>query len=61
MMVLALTILVMVGLIPMPEDVLNTIRNHAGELDVPYQSLIELWCAEKAAGLAQPSRNAPSR
>jgi len=39
----------------MPEDVLNTIRNHARRLDVPYQSLIKLWCAEKAAELvAQP-------
>ena len=37
----------------MPEDVLNTIRNHARRLDVPYQSLIKLWCAEKAAELAQ--------
>jgi predicted DNA binding CopG/RHH family protein len=35
----------------MPEDVLNTIRNHARRLDVPYQSLIKLWCAEKAAEL----------
>jgi predicted DNA binding CopG/RHH family protein len=31
----------------MPEDVLNSIRNHARKLDVPYQSLIKLWCAEK--------------
>jgi predicted DNA binding CopG/RHH family protein len=37
----------------MPEDVLNTIRNHARRLDVPYQSLIKLWCAEKAAELIQ--------
>lgn len=37
----------------MPEDVLNTIRNHARRLDVPYQSLIKLWVAEKAAELAQ--------
>jgi predicted DNA binding CopG/RHH family protein len=40
----------------MPEDVLNTIRNHARKLDVPYQSLIKLWCAEKVAELARPSR-----
>lgn len=40
----------------MPEDVLNTIRNHAHRLDVPYQSLIKLWCAEKAAELAQSAR-----
>jgi predicted DNA binding CopG/RHH family protein len=35
----------------MPEDVLNTIRHHARKLDVPYQSLIKLWCAEKVAEL----------
>jgi predicted DNA binding CopG/RHH family protein len=35
----------------MPEDLLNTIRTHARKLDVPYQSLIKLWCAEKAAQL----------
>lgn len=35
----------------MPEDVLNKIRNHARKLDVPYQSLIKLWCAEKVAEL----------
>ncbi len=39
----------------MPEDVLNTIRNHARKLDVPYQSLIKLWCAEKAAELVHGS------
>jgi predicted DNA binding CopG/RHH family protein len=42
----------------MPEDVLNTIRNHARKLDVPYQSLIKLWCAEKVAELAQRPRGA---
>ena len=36
----------------MPEDVLNTIRNHARKLDVPYQSLIKLWCAEKVEELS---------
>ena len=41
----------------MPEDVLNTIRGHARRLDVPYQSLIKLWCAEKAAELVESSRN----
>ena len=40
----------------MPEDVLNTIRHHARKLDVPYQSLIKLWCAEKAAELNLPAR-----
>jgi hypothetical protein len=39
----------------MPEDVLNTIRSHARRLDVPYQSLIKLWCAEKVAELVPPS------
>jgi hypothetical protein len=39
----------------MPEDVLNTIRNHARRLDVPYQSLIKLWCAQKAQELAKSS------
>ena len=39
----------------MPEDVLNTIRNHARKLDVPYQSLIKLWCAQKAQELAKSS------
>jgi len=42
----------------MPEDMLNTIRNHARKLDVPYQSLIKLWCAEKAAELVQTPRAA---
>src|ERR1700682_3845875 len=37
----------------MPGDLLNTIRNHARKLDVPYQSLIKLWCAEKAAELVR--------
>src|SRR5665213_948054 len=39
----------------LPEDLLNTIRSHARRLDVPYQSLIKLWCAEKAAELAPRS------
>ena len=42
----------------MPEDVLNTIRHHARRLDVPYQSLIKLWCAEKVAELKTPPRTA---
>lgn len=36
----------------MPEDVLNSIRIHARKLDVPYQSLIKLWLAEKVAEIA---------
>jgi predicted DNA binding CopG/RHH family protein len=38
----------------LPEDVLDSIRNHARKLDVPYQSLMKLWLAEKAAQIAQP-------
>lgn len=37
----------------MPEDVLNSIRDHARRLDVPYQSLIKLWCAEKVAEITR--------
>ena len=44
----------------MPEDVLNTIRSHARRLDVPYQSLIKLWCAEKASELIHSPRAAQS-
>jgi predicted DNA binding CopG/RHH family protein len=35
----------------MPEDVLNSIRDHARRIDIPYQSLIKLWCAERVAEL----------
>ncbi|MGD0800135.1 MAG: BrnA antitoxin family protein [Terracidiphilus sp.] len=42
----------------MPEDVLNTIRSHARKMDVPYQSLIKLWCAEKVAELIHSSPSA---
>jgi predicted DNA binding CopG/RHH family protein len=42
----------------MPEDVLNAIRSHARKLDVPYQSLIKLWCAEKVNELVRPPRTA---
>lgn len=47
----------------MPEDLLNTIRSHARKLDVPYQSLIKLWCAEKAAEVVRsaPVRNRSSK
>lgn len=37
----------------MPEELLTTIRKQARKLDVPYQSLIKFWCAEKAAELAK--------
>jgi predicted DNA binding CopG/RHH family protein len=32
----------------LPEELLNTIRTQAHKLDVPYQSLMKLWLAEKA-------------
>jgi len=32
----------------LPEELLNTIRIQAHKLDVPYQSLMKLWLAEKA-------------
>ncbi len=38
----------------LPEDVLDAIRNHARKLDVPYQSLMKLWLAEKAAQVIRP-------
>ncbi len=38
----------------MPQDVLNCIRDQARRLDVPYQSLIKLWCAEKVAPANRP-------
>jgi predicted DNA binding CopG/RHH family protein len=43
-----------------PEDILNTIRSHARRLDVPYQSLIKLWCAEKAVELTYSPRTPQS-
>jgi predicted DNA binding CopG/RHH family protein len=43
----------------LPEDVLNTIRSHANRLDVPYQSLMKLWLAEKAAQSTQSSALVP--
>ena len=32
----------------LPEELLTAIRNAARKLDVPYQSLMKLWLAEKA-------------
>ncbi len=43
----------------LPEDVLDAIRNHARKLDVPYQSLMKLWLAEKAAQVVRPETVAP--
>ncbi|MGA8779953.1 MAG: CopG family antitoxin, partial [Terracidiphilus sp.] len=45
----------------MPENLLDTIRSHAQRLDVPYQSLIKLWIAEKVATLARQQKAARSR
>lgn len=36
----------------LPEDLLDTIRSRAHRLDVPYQSLMKLWLAEKATEAA---------
>jgi predicted DNA binding CopG/RHH family protein len=44
----------------MPENLLDTIRSHAQRLDVPYQSLIKLWIAEKVATLARERRPSQS-
>ena len=33
----------------LPEDLLDSIRSRAHKLDVPYQSLMKLWLAEKAS------------
>jgi predicted DNA binding CopG/RHH family protein len=41
----------------MPEDVLNSIRDHARRIDIPYQSLIKLWCAERVAELKSHATN----
>ncbi|MGA3102592.1 MAG: BrnA antitoxin family protein [Terracidiphilus sp.] len=45
----------------MPENLLDTIRSHAQRLDVPYQSLIKLWVAEKVAELANKPPRANRR
>lgn len=36
----------------LPEELLDTIRSRAHKLDVPYQSLMKLWLAEKAVEAA---------
>jgi predicted DNA binding CopG/RHH family protein len=41
----------------LPEDVLDSIRVHARKLDVPYQSLMKLWLAEKAAQVRRPAQS----
>ena len=34
----------------LPKELLTSIRGQARKMDVPYQSLMKLWLAEKAAG-----------
>lgn len=34
----------------LPKELLTEIRDQARKLDVPYQSLMKLWLAEKASG-----------
>jgi predicted DNA binding CopG/RHH family protein len=45
----------------MPENLLDTVRSHAQRLDVPYQSLIKLWIAEKVATLNRRQNTMRSR
>ncbi len=45
----------------MPENLLDTVRSHAQRLDVPYQSLIKLWVAEKVATLNRQQKIVRSR
>jgi predicted DNA binding CopG/RHH family protein len=45
----------------MPEHLLDTVRSHAQRLDVPYQSLIKLWIAEKVATLDRRQNTVRSR
>lgn len=40
----------------LPEDLLDTIRSRAHKLDVPYQSLMKLWLAEKATETSSGAR-----
>lgn len=40
----------------LPEDLLDTIRTRAHKLDVPYQTLMKLWLAEKARESATGKR-----
>jgi predicted DNA binding CopG/RHH family protein len=42
----------------LPEDLLDTIRTQAHKLDVPYQSLMKLWLAEKAMEKARNTEKA---
>ncbi len=39
----------------LPKELLTAIRGQARKLDVPYQSLMKLWLAEKAAGAFKPN------
>jgi predicted DNA binding CopG/RHH family protein len=42
----------------LPEELLNTIRTQAHKLDVPYQSLMKLWLAEKAREMTRSTEKA---
>lgn len=40
----------------LPKNLLTTIRGQARKLDVPYQSLMKLWLAEKAAATSRQNK-----
>jgi predicted DNA binding CopG/RHH family protein len=40
----------------LPENLLNRIRIQANKLDVPYQSLMKVWLAEKAEEVARGAK-----
>lgn len=42
----------------LPEPLLNRIRAEAARLDVPYQSLMKVWLAERVEGVQKPGKAA---
>ena len=42
----------------LPQNLLDSIRVQANRLDVPYQSLMKVWLAEKAEEIASRSKRA---
>jgi predicted DNA binding CopG/RHH family protein len=44
--------------IRIPESLLDRIRVQANKLDVPYQSLMKVWLAEKAEEMGSPGARA---
>ena len=44
--------------IRLPENLLDRIRMQANKLDVPYQSLMKVWLAEKAEEMSSPGARA---